>query len=707
MRQARVVALLITFLFSGCDLAAPTSSNENTASLNTSLIIKGRVVSLDGKPVSGASVTTPSGQAKTGKDGWFQVTAGQDSQWLTVKHSSFISRTRAAAPDTQVLVRLTSDDGKTIALHFTGDVMFGRRFYDPNEDGNTSDGLLQPNSGVDEHKALLRYVQPLLENADLTISNLESPLTAKLHIDPRLRRPKQFHPTKDYVFASAPVAASALQQVGIDVVDLANNHLYDVLEQGISDTLNALNQAGFQPGIGYFGAGLSEQQAWTPAVATARGQSIAFLGCTTSSGLEHPLSYVASDAQHKGGAANCDEDRIHNSIRSARAKYSIVVFMIHGGTEYKRTPSENIRRLTAVARESGATLVINHHPHVVGGFDWNGSSLVSWTLGNFLFDQTVWSTFESYLLAIHLRDGKVVQAYTEPLIIDGYLPKGVTGDLADFVARGAAGRNRGPFLVEDGAMEIDVNNRIVHHDAKLSIKGGSGRGTIFRADKGWWLADFSGAGNIQLGRDLLWVGNFEDEIADNQHQGGALWGLTGIDKFKGANYAYEGKVGARLQRRAFNESDVVLSPLHRILVESGSELSLVGMVRSRADTQSSLQLSWYSHTKGESQAKQIKPLVVKKDNTWTPFRFDVTVPPNTVALGLFLRLQPPAQGRATADFDNIQIIKWEPKGVPFNPLYSYVQVTGTGELILRKDLLPGAEPWADLDNPSKLSLLQK
>lgn len=702
MRQFCVVVLSIALLCSGCKLTAPIGSSQPQP------VVKGRVVSLEGNPVSGALITTSSGQTKTDSDGWFQLAAAKaDPQWVTVKHASFISRTRAAAPGAPVLVRLTPNDGQTISLHFTGDVMLGRRFYDPNEDGNTNDGLLQPNSGVDEYKALLRHVQPLLENADLTISNLESALTDKPHLDSRILRPPQFHPTKEYAFASAPVTAKALRQAGIDVVDLGNNHLYDVLEQGIKDTQNALTQAGFQSGVGYFGAGLSEQQAWAPAVATVQGQAIAFLGCTTISGAEHPLNYVALDAQNKGGAANCDEAQIRNSVKSAQAKYKIVVFMIHGGNEYQRTPSENVRRLTIVAREAGATLVINHHPHVVGGFNWNDSSLVSWTLGNFLFDQTVWPTFESYLLAVHLRNGKVVQAYAEPLMIDGYLPKGVTGDLADFVARGAAGRDPGPFLVEDGSMVVDVNNRRVHQDVQMPIKAGSGKSQIFRAAQGWAIANFSGTGSLRLGRDLLWVGDFEDEIADDQHKGGVLWEFTGVDKLKGADYAYEGKVGARLQRKGFNESEVVLSPLHRILVDSGSELSIVGMVRSRKEVHFSLQVSWYSYTKGKSQAQQIQPLVVKQDQTWTPFRLDVKVPPNTVALGLFLRLQPPKQGEDTVDFDNIRIIKWEPKGTPFSPLYNYVQATGTGELILRKDFLPGAEPIAQLDaHQPKLTLLQ-
>ncbi|MBW4681600.1 MAG: CapA family protein [Microcoleus vaginatus WJT46-NPBG5] len=699
MRQLCIATLSIALLCSGCKLTSTVSSQPKE-------VIKGRVVSLDGKPVIGALVTISSGQTKTDSNGWFQLAVAQaDPQWVTVKHTSFISRTRAADPSATVLIRLTPNDGQTIALHFTGDVMLGRRFYDPNEDGNTRDGLLQPNSGIDEHKALFQYVQPLLENADLTISNLESPLTSQPYLNPKLRRPPQFHQTKEYAFASAPMAAQALRHVGIDVIGLANNHLYDVLEQGIQDTQEALNQAGFQSGVGYFGAGSTEQQAWTPAVVNIRGQAVAFLGCTTISGAEHPETYVVLDAQRKGGAASCDENQIRNSIRSAQARYKTVVFMIHGGNEYQHTPSENLRRLTIAAREAGATLVINHHPHVVGGFNWDGSSLVAWTLGNFLFDQTVWPTFESYLLAVHLRNGKVVQAYTEPLMIDGYLPKGVTGELADFVARGAAGRDRGPFLVEDGAMEIDVNDRRVHRDVTLPIK--ASKDSIFRMDQGWWVTNFSGTGSLRLGRDLLWVGGFEDEIADEQHQGKALWAFTGVDKLEGAKYAYEGKGGVRLQRKGFNESDVILSPIHRILVEPGSELSIVGMMRSRKDVQSSLQISWYSQTRGKSQAKQMKPLIVTQDNTWTPFRLNVTVPRNTVALGLYLRLQAPKQGEATADFDNIRIIRWQPLGTPFSPLYNYAKVTGTGELTLRKEFLPGSETLVNLDNPSPLDLLHQ
>jgi hypothetical protein len=350
--------------------------------------------------------------------------------------------------------------------------------------------------------------------------------------------------------------------------------------------------------------------------------------------------------------------------------------------------------MTTAARAAGATLVINHHPHVVGGFDWDGSSLVAWTLGNFLFDQKRWPTLESYLLAVHLRRGEVVRAYVEPLMIEGYLPKWLAGGLADFVARGAAGREAGPFIVEDGAMEIDIDGIAARHDVAMPFDGWSEAGTIVHLDEGRCVSGFSGAGDIRLGRDLLWVGSFEDEDVDAQYQEGALWDLEDPDKWIGTEYAYEGDAGARIRRDSHDKSDIVLTPLHRILIEPGTKLSVVGMARTSGNANLDLQLSWYPDTRGASDTQTIEPIVVKSDNAWKPFRFDVTVPSNAEAVGLFFRLKPPLSGLATADLDNIRVIEWASVGSPFSPLYDHIRVVGTGEVTLSKDFLPGAKLWA-------------
>ena len=672
--------------------------------------ITGRVIGIDGKPVSGATVLTQGESTTTDSDGWFKITTRHHSEWVTVKHPGLLSRTRAATSDSPVLFRLTPDDGETISLNFAGDVMFGRRFYDPNEDGNTSDGLLQLGAGALEHLLLLRNVQPLLENADLTAVNLESALTPDPYIAPTAPRPSRFHPTKEFVFASAPVAAVTLREAGVDIVDLGNNHLYDALEQGVDDTLNALSHAGFKPGVGHFGGGRSEDEAWRPAVTTVKGQSIAFIGCTTISMPTEPIkdvsqhiSYVASDTENKGGAAECDESIIRTTVAEARAKHDVVVVMIHGGYEYERSASESVRRLTNSAQEAGATLVINGHPHVVGGFRWAGSSLTAWTMGNLLFDQTVWPTFESYVLRVELRRGQVVNAYTEPLMIESYQPEGLTGGLADHVAREAAGNAPGPFLIEDGAMEVDVHGHATPHAVRMLLEGKLPTGTIFGLDEGSWISGFSGAGSIRLGRDLLWVGSFEDEDVDPYNLGGALWDLHGEDKQVGPESAYDGDFGARLQRDYENSEDVILTPLHRILIEPKEEVSVVGMVRAPTEADVRLQLSWYPDTEGPSSSQTIVPITVRSDNTWQSFRVDVTTPANVVAIGLYLRLQPPSdQKTIAADFDNISLIEWAQPNSAFSPLYDYVGVLGHGEATVSEPFLPGAKRWATIHNPQPL-----
>ncbi len=337
--------------------------------------------------------------------------------------------------------------------------------------------------------------------------------------------------------------------------------------------------------------------------------------------------------------------------------------------------------------------MINHHPHVVGGFGWAENSLTAWTMGNFLFDQTVWPTFESYLLAVHLKGRKVVAAYVEPLIIEGYLPRGLTGQKADYVARGAAGRQPGPFLVEDGAMVVDTQNLSVPVRRKVPIDGGSQAGTIYRLNEGWSVTGFSGEGKVRPGRDILWVGSFENESVDSDAEGGALWDLTMPDERLGPAYAYEGKVGVRLRRRSSHRTDLTLSPQHRILIDSGSQLSVTGMVRASENATLSVQLSWYSDTAGGSDAQVVTPLSIQAADSWQPFRIDAVAPEGVVAVGLFLRLEPPRQGGVHADFDNIRLVQWAPDPFKFNQAYDHVRVFESATLQLAKNTLPGAKPW--------------
>ena len=656
----------------------------------------GRVVDMDGAPIQDAQVESSGNGTFSDQDGWFRFSGPGLALWVKVTAPGFISRTRAAAPGIPVLFRLTPDDGKTTVIHFAGDTMFARRFFDPHGDGSLIDAVLPLQPSVDDHLKLLRPVQPLLENADFTVVNLETTLSDQPYFPQAVPRPAEYHPTAPYVYASHPNSVLALKEAGVDVVDLGNNHQYDLLEPGLNQTLSALNYTGLL----HFGAGLDEAQAWEPVSISSKGQNIAFIGCTTlriplGTPIRNDIPYVASDVRAKGGAAYCAEGALRAAILKARKQADLVVVMIHGGSEYDRQPTPKNTYLSEVARQAGAALVINHHPHVVSGFRQRGQTLIAWSMGNFFYDQTVWTSLESYLLAVYVREGQVVRAYIEPLMIDGFAPHGVTGELADYVARGAAGREAGPFVMESGSMEVDFNRQALQHMHTEALDAGSHPGQILAVPQAQWISSFSGSGRLRLGRDLLWVGGFENEEVNSRFGGGPLWEISSSKVPFGRDYAYTGGLGLRLSRDGNDNGDAVTSNLSRVTLQQYDRLSITGMVRMNYGAVVHAQMSWYADTAGASFLKTLKPIEVDAYNTWQPFRFDVVVPPGARALGLYLRLALPGreEGKTVVDFDNIRIIKWEQPGTKFSPLYNFALLTGRGEITLTQEYLPGAEAW--------------
>lgn len=641
---------------------------------------EGQVIDLNGNPIEGAEVTSGSDMTLTDSGGNFTIALTNYAEWVTVDHPNFISRTRPVTAEAPVRFSLTPDDGRTITLHFGGDMMFGRRYFDRNEDGNPEDGLIPVEGSVNAHLAILQPVLPLLADADITFVNLESPIVSEPFFDVTGSRPGHFHSTKEYVFASHPTAALALRQAGVDMLGLGNNHQYDTVEDGLDETLRHLANAGFTLGQGAFGAGSTEAEAWAPAIRTVRGQTVAFLGCTTINGREHPVSYVADDAAGKGGAADCEAEKIEEAVSSAVALYDTVIMMIHGGWEYGHEPSYNIQWLTNVARGAGASLVINHHPHVPGGFDWDGSSMVAWTLGNFAFDQTVWPTFESYMLVVHVRKGEVIRAYAEPLMVEDYAPKAVTGELADSIVRRAVGLSSAGFVVADGAVESDFQANYASEQVHLP----SINGALVRLSTGEWIPD--GADAYRLGRDLLWVGSFEDEDVDGDVQEGALWNLMGEGKTVTPLAAYSGEVGLRLNSSSNFALDNVATHAHRILIEPGTELSVIGQVRGSVNADVALQLSWYPDTRGRSSSRFVETVEIPRDE-WGSFRFDVVAPDDAIAVGLYLRLAPPANGQSFVDFDDLAVIAWRGANDGMTVQYNYVDLLGASSLVANRSVL--------------------
>lgn len=205
---------------------------------------------------------------------------------------------------------------------------------------------------------------------DLLIGNLESPLTTVLEAQ-----------WGKCTLRGDPGWAGVLKEAGFNVLSLANNHLMDYGERGLLDTMEVLRDAD----IYFLGAGKNRGEACAPLFLSVQGQRVAFLARTQ---VIVTSPSFAGDA--RPGVAWLDEAETLSAIAVARARADIVVLLLHWGIENYSYPSPEQRRLARLFTEAGCSLILGHHPHVLQGVERVGKSLVSYSLGNFLFDDFEW-----------------------------------------------------------------------------------------------------------------------------------------------------------------------------------------------------------------------------------------------------------------------------------------------------------------------------
>ncbi len=233
-----------------------------------------------------------------------------------------------------------------------GDIYFGERIKNQ---------LNQQGIGL-----FTEQLEGIIGGADLKLVNLEAPITD--HREPWID--KRYH-----LRQSSEQVIPLLQELGVDGVSLANNHIMDYGTVGLLDTIQQLQKAG----IKYSGAGTSRQQAETAALFRRRGKKIGFLAFSNT----FPEAFWADD--ESPGAAFGAFDRVRKLVaETARiADYTIVSF--HWGRELEITPQAYQKNLGRAAIDAGATVVFGHHPHTLQPVEYYNDGVIFYSLGNYFF----------------------------------------------------------------------------------------------------------------------------------------------------------------------------------------------------------------------------------------------------------------------------------------------------------------------------------
>ena len=221
------------------------------------------------------------------------------------------------------------------------------------------------------------YVDPglkaYMQGFDFRVGTLESAIGTGLPFDPVKMQGRQ-----NIVYARDE-DFFRVKELGFDVVSLANNHVWDLGEEGLRNTIGILERNGIQ----YCGAGMDIGEASRPAVLEKDGQRIAVLACCMY-GSSY-LGHVQLAGKDKAGVNPLDMEEVLRAIEAARKRYDRVVVMPHWGREYTYKPLSKCVTMARQMIDAGADAVLGSHTHQVQPFLKVRGKPVCFSMGNFLF----------------------------------------------------------------------------------------------------------------------------------------------------------------------------------------------------------------------------------------------------------------------------------------------------------------------------------
>ncbi|MCR5031659.1 MAG: CapA family protein [Lachnospiraceae bacterium] len=251
-------------------------------------------------------------------------------------------------------------------LGFAGDINFDDSWCNMayfHRMGDDLEAVIDP-----AYLRLMRDVDLMWINNEFTYSDRGTPLAGKA-----------------YTFRADPENVRLLKEMGVDIVGLANNHVYDYGKEALLDTLDTLKEAGIPCG----GAGRNLEEASAPVYLEADGQIVAFVHASRAEKIK--MTPQATDTEP--GILRCYDDTLFlEKIREARQKADVVIALVHWGTEYSTTLEEAQIRTGHACIDAGADAVIGAHSHCLQGMEYYRGKPIVYSLGNYWFNEKTLDT---------------------------------------------------------------------------------------------------------------------------------------------------------------------------------------------------------------------------------------------------------------------------------------------------------------------------
>lgn len=212
---------------------------------------------------------------------------------------------------------------------------------------------------------LLSPISSSMDKEDRILFNWELPIGVKTNPIPR---------SKGVRILANPDALRAIRGWSPGFATLATNHILDAGKEGLSITIESLNQAGFMT----VGAGQTSEEIARP------------LLWETAEGRLAIINWVFAETDPDWMSApgpNCwpGIEVAGETIRDLKSKADWVMVVAHWSDELFPYPRSEDRLVAHELVRAGANIVLGHHPHVVRGMETINSCPVFYSVGNYYF----------------------------------------------------------------------------------------------------------------------------------------------------------------------------------------------------------------------------------------------------------------------------------------------------------------------------------
>lgn len=262
-------------------------------------------------------------------------------------------------------------------------------------------------------------IAPYVRDADIVFGDLECPLSDRFE-----------PPYTGMEFVAPSETIEGIKLLGINILAVANNHIFDFGTEAFTDTLELLKSNNIQ----YVGGGYDYQEAHAPAVMEANGKKFAFLDYNSvkwskdATEDEPGVAFVGMPPYYEDNPEHIQ--MVQDNVRSAKENADYVIASFHWSKEYEYYPSSSMQNLARKACDAGADMVIGSHPHTIQPIEYYNGKIIAYSLGNFVFDQMQSDqTREGFIMKCRFYDNLLTRIELVPYKIYDYCqPRVLTGD---------------------------------------------------------------------------------------------------------------------------------------------------------------------------------------------------------------------------------------------------------------------------------------